>query len=75
MAMMRTVNIQPAPAPDVHFELGGVSVQVAKADTPAPIINVTNQVNPTPVEVTVTNDVSPTPVNVEAQFEATIQPA
>lgn len=40
---------------------------------PAPVINITNQVNPTPVDVSVTNEVNPTPVNVDAHFEAVVQ--
>jgi len=42
---------------------------------PAPTVQVSNYVNPTPVEVNVSNEVNPTPVTVEAQFEATVQPA
>ena len=66
---------KPAQAGATNVHLGGVTVQVSKADAPVPIVNVTNQVNPTPVEVNVKNDVLPTPVEVNASFEAVVQPA
>lgn len=45
----------------------------AAEPAPAPVVNVINQVNPTPVNVDVTNEVNPTPVDVQANFEATVQ--
>lgn len=59
----------------VTIDMGKAMFNVTHEAPAAPIVQVSNFVNPTPVSVSVMNDVAPTPVEVMANFEATIQPA
>lgn len=62
-------------APSVIVDMGKAIINVTNEPAQAPVVQVSNIVNPTPVNVRVINDVTPTPVEVMANFEATIQPA
>jgi hypothetical protein len=65
---------QPQPAPQVNVTLPNISVRTpdvtihspisipAQKEQAAPVVNVTNQINPTPVTVENQIDVSPTPI-------------
>lgn len=59
----------------ITIDMGKAMFTVTHEAPPAPVVQVSNFVNPTPVNVQVMNDVAPTPVEVSANFEATIQPA
>ena len=59
----------------ITIDMGKALFTVTHEAPPAPVVQVSNFVNPTPVSVQVMNDVAPTPVEVMANFEATIQPA
>jgi HK97 family phage portal protein len=65
-------NSQASP---VVVDLGKAIINVTHQAPAAPVVHVSNLVNPTPVNVEVTNEVAPTPVDVTANFEATIEPA
>lgn len=76
-ALMRSTPLQQAPSSltiNNHQPAAPNVTANIKADAqPAPVINITNNVEP--ASVTVTNDVQPTPVEVNATFEATVAPA
>jgi aspartyl/asparaginyl-tRNA synthetase len=65
---------------DVTVNTPEVKTDVHVPEQPAPVVNVTNEVNPTPIEVkaaeiqtpivNVTNQVNPTPVNIENNVTA-----
>jgi HK97 family phage portal protein len=57
----------PAPSIDIHVHL---------PDQAAPVVNITNQVQPTPVQVQVQNDVKvePTPIQVLNQNDVQVNP-
>lgn len=71
MGMLKAENSHPG----VVVDLGKAVINVTHEAPAAPVVQVSNFVNPTPVNVQVNNDVAPTPVEVSANFEATIQPA
>lgn len=52
------------PAEPVHVDLANAVIHITREDKQdPPIVQVSNYVNPTPVEISVTNDVNPTPVS------------
>ena len=72
---MEVMSMIKADTKGVVVDLGKAVFNVTHEAAPAPVVQVSNFVNPTPVNVQVMNDVAPTPVEVNANFEATIQPA